>query len=124
MSTQVVVARIAGLAGRSNELRQLLADRAVAARAEPGCAGYEVAELLDEPATFLVVETWRSPAEMRAHFSDERQAGWPGSMRFARWNVNSSCAEPASAATGSSRNASWSPASERHTTRPTNQFGH
>jgi quinol monooxygenase YgiN len=76
MGTQVVVARIAGLAGRASELRQLLADRAVEARAEPGCAGYEVAELLDEPATFIVVETWRSPAELRAHFASEAHAGY------------------------------------------------
>jgi quinol monooxygenase YgiN len=76
MSTQVVVARIAGLAGRASELRQLLSDRAGAARAEPGCAGYDVAELLDEPATFLVVETWRSPAEMRAHFASDAHAAY------------------------------------------------
>jgi quinol monooxygenase YgiN len=43
MSTWVVVARIAGLAGRAAELRQLFAERALSARAEPGCAGYEVA---------------------------------------------------------------------------------
>jgi quinol monooxygenase YgiN len=74
MHSQVVVARIAGLAGRASELRQLLADRALAARDEPGCEGYEVAELLDDPATFLVVETWRSPADMRAHFASDAHA--------------------------------------------------
>jgi quinol monooxygenase YgiN len=74
MSTQVVVARIAGLAGRARELRQLLADRALAARAEPGSVGYDVAELVDEPAAFLVVQTWRSGEEMRAHFSSEAHA--------------------------------------------------
>jgi quinol monooxygenase YgiN len=76
MGTQVVVARIAGLAGRASELRELLSERAATARAEPGCAGYDVAELLDEPATFLVVETWRSPEEMRAHFSSAEHAGY------------------------------------------------
>jgi quinol monooxygenase YgiN len=76
MSTQVVVARIAGLAGRATELRRLLADRALEVRAEPGCAGYEVAELLDDPATFLVVETWSSPEEMRAHFPSDAHAGY------------------------------------------------
>lgn len=74
MTTQVVVARIAGLAGRTSELRQLLADRAIASRAEPGCAGYEVAELVSEPATFLIVETWRSREEMRAHFTSDAHA--------------------------------------------------
>jgi len=76
MSTWVVVARIVGLAGRATELRQLLADRALSARAEPGCAGYEVAELLDEPATFIVVETWTSPEAMRAHFGSGAHADY------------------------------------------------
>jgi quinol monooxygenase YgiN len=74
MSAQVVVARIAGLAGRVHELRQLLADRAVVARAEPGCAGYAVAELVDEPATFLVVETWTWAEALRAHFASAEHA--------------------------------------------------
>jgi quinol monooxygenase YgiN len=74
MSTHVVVARIAGLSGRAAELRQLLADRAGVARAEPGCERYEVAELVDEPATFLVVETWASADVMRAHFASEEHA--------------------------------------------------
>lgn len=76
MSTQVVVARLAGLVGRTAELRQLLSDRALVARAEPGCSGYEVAELLDEPAAFLVVETWSSPEAMRAHFASDTHASY------------------------------------------------
>ena len=76
MSSHVVIARIAGLAGRASELRQLLADRALAARAEPGCVGYEVAELVNEPATFLIVETWRSADEMRAHFASDAHASY------------------------------------------------
>jgi quinol monooxygenase YgiN len=76
VSTHVVVARIAGLAGRLPELRQLLTDRAAAARAEPGCAGYDVAELLDEPAAFLVVETWASRDAMRAHFGSDAHASY------------------------------------------------
>jgi quinol monooxygenase YgiN len=69
MSAHVVVARIAGLSGRAAELRTLLADRADAARGEPGCAGYEVAELVGEPATFLVVQTWESADAMRRHYA-------------------------------------------------------
>lgn len=74
MSAHVVVARIAGLAGRAGELRELLADRATASRAEPGCEAYDVAELLDDPATFLVVETWASAEAMRAHFASDDHA--------------------------------------------------
>jgi quinol monooxygenase YgiN len=74
MEAHVVVARITGLSGRAAELRRVLADRAAAVRAEPGCAGYEVAELLDEPATFLIVQTWTSAGAMRAHFAAEDHA--------------------------------------------------
>jgi quinol monooxygenase YgiN len=74
VNTQVVVVRIAGLAGRMVELRQLLADRALAARAESGCVGYDVAELLDDPATFLVLQTWTSSDAMRDHFASDAHA--------------------------------------------------
>ena len=77
MSTQVVVARLAGLVGRTAELRELLADRALVARAEPGCTGYDVAELLEEePATFLIVQTWTSAESMRAHFATDTHASY------------------------------------------------
>ena len=74
MSAHVVVARIYGLAGRAGELRELLLDRAEAARDEPGCDGYEVAELVGDPATFLVVQTWTSADALRAHFASEAHA--------------------------------------------------
>jgi quinol monooxygenase YgiN len=74
MSTQVMVAKLAGLTGRAAELRTVLADRARAVRVEDGCAGYEVAALLDEPASFLVVQTWTSSEALRAHFATEAHA--------------------------------------------------
>jgi quinol monooxygenase YgiN len=76
MPTHVVVARLAGLTGRAAELRRLLSDRARVVREEPGCAGYEVSELLDEPAIFLVVQTWTSGDAMRAHFGSDAQASY------------------------------------------------
>jgi quinol monooxygenase YgiN len=76
MSTHVVVARMAGLAGRAAELRTLLTDRAQVSRGEPGCVGYDVAELLDEPVTFLVVEMWASTDAMRAHFGSPDHAAY------------------------------------------------
>ena len=74
MSAHVVVARMEGLAGRAGELRELLVARARVARREPGCADYEVAELLDAPAAFLVVETWESAEAMRTHFASAAHA--------------------------------------------------
>jgi quinol monooxygenase YgiN len=76
MSTQVVVAKLAGLTGRAAELRQLLTDRATVARNEDGCLGYEVAERLDEPVSFVIVQTWTSRDTMRAHFSSSSQADY------------------------------------------------
>jgi quinol monooxygenase YgiN len=76
MSTQVVVAKLAGLTGRAAELRQLLTDRAITVRNEVGCAGYEVAERLDEPVSFVIVQTWTSADALRAHFATEAHAGY------------------------------------------------
>jgi quinol monooxygenase YgiN len=76
MSTQVVVARLSGLTGRAAELRQLLAERARDVRAEDGCVSYEVAERLDEPAGFLIVQTWTSSETMRAHFASEAHGAY------------------------------------------------
>ena len=73
MSMQVVVAKLAGLTGRAAELRQLLTDRATVARNEDGCLGYEVAERLDEPVSFVLVQTWASSETLRAHFSTEER---------------------------------------------------
>ncbi|HWK29105.1 MAG TPA: putative quinol monooxygenase [Solirubrobacter sp.] len=76
MSTHVVIAKLAGLAGSVGELRELLTGRAREVRAEPGCAGYEVTELLDEPAAFLIVQTWTSQEALRAHFASAGQADY------------------------------------------------
>ena len=76
MSTQVVVARLEGLTGRADELRTLLTDRAQAVRAEPGCTSYEVAGVVDEPAAFLIVQTWTSGQALRAHFASEAHASY------------------------------------------------
>jgi quinol monooxygenase YgiN len=76
MSTHVVVAKLAGLTGRAAELRTLLTDRAVVVRNEDGCLGYDVAERLDEPVSFVIVQTWTSLDTMRAHFSGTAQADY------------------------------------------------
>jgi quinol monooxygenase YgiN len=76
MSTQVVVAKLAGLTGRAAELRQLLADRAGEVRDEDGCLGYEVAERLDAPVSFVIVQTWASSEALRAHFATSAHADY------------------------------------------------
>jgi len=76
MSTHVVVAKLAGLAGRADELRALLTERALEVRDEDGCLGYEVAERLDAPVAFVIVQTWSSSEAMRAHFSTSAHADY------------------------------------------------
>jgi quinol monooxygenase YgiN len=76
MSTQVVVAKLAGLTGRAAELRHLLTDRATVVRNEDGCLGYDIAERLDEPVSFVIVETWASSEALRVHFSTEAHASY------------------------------------------------
>jgi quinol monooxygenase YgiN len=80
MSTQVIVARISGLAGRVDELRALLTARAAEVRAEPGCVSAEVGALLDEPAEFLVVQTWASGDAMRAHYASDAHADYQSAV--------------------------------------------
>jgi quinol monooxygenase YgiN len=74
MSTQVVVAKLAGLTGRAAELRTLLNDRAGDVRAEDGCVSYQVAELIDEPASYVIVQTWTSGEALRAHYATDAHA--------------------------------------------------
>jgi quinol monooxygenase YgiN len=76
MSTQVIVGRISGLAGRVDELSRLLVERAEVVRAEPGCIAYEVAAVVEEPADFLMIQTWASAEAMRAHFGTDSHADY------------------------------------------------
>ena len=108
--------------GRPRKVLRNARERAQGLRAAPG-AGRARAEPASAPATAtLLPSMMRKRRERTAarERHDTAQAGWPGSIRLARWKVKSS-SRPALAATGSSRKSSWSPASRRSRTRPTNQ---
>jgi|SRR5689334_5534816 quinol monooxygenase YgiN len=66
--TVVAVARVHGIAAARGELIDLLRGTAVAARAEPGCRSYDVAEALDGADEFVVVQTWDDEAALEAHY--------------------------------------------------------
>ncbi len=66
--TVVAVARVHGIAAAHRELVALLRRTAVAARAEPGCRSYDVAEALDGADEFLVVHAWDDEAALEAHY--------------------------------------------------------
>jgi quinol monooxygenase YgiN len=66
--TVVAVARVHGIAAARRELVELLRRTAVAARAEPGCRSYDVAEALDGADEFIVVHAWDDEAALEAHY--------------------------------------------------------
>jgi quinol monooxygenase YgiN len=66
--TVVAVARVHGIAVARAELIGLLRRTAAAARAEPGCRAYDVAEALDGADEFIVVHVWDDEAALEAHY--------------------------------------------------------
>jgi quinol monooxygenase YgiN len=66
--TVVAVARVHGIAVAHSELVALLRRTAEAARAEPGCRSYDVAEALDAADEFVVVHAWDDEAALEAHY--------------------------------------------------------
>ena len=65
--TVVAVARVHGIAVAHADLVELLRRTAAAARAEPGCRSYEVAEALDAADDVVVVHAWDDEAALEAH---------------------------------------------------------
>ena len=66
--TVVAVARVHGIAAAHAQLLELLRRTAAAARAEPGCRSYDVAETLDGADEFVVVHAWADEAALEAHY--------------------------------------------------------
>ena len=66
--TVVAVARVHGIAVAHADLVALLRRTAAAARAEPGCRSYDVAEALDGADEFVVVHAWDNAAALEAHY--------------------------------------------------------
>jgi quinol monooxygenase YgiN len=64
----VAVARVHGVASGRIRLVELLRGTAVAARAEPGCRSYDVAEAIDAADEFVVVHAWDDEAALEAHY--------------------------------------------------------
>ena len=66
--TVVAVARVHGIAVAHADLVALLRRTAAAARAEPGCRSYDVAEALDGADEFVVVHAWDNAGALEAHY--------------------------------------------------------
>ncbi len=63
-----VLARVHGVAARSDDLRAAAAELARSSAAEEGCLGFEVLAVPGAKAELVLLSAWRSEREMRAHF--------------------------------------------------------
>lgn len=63
-----VIARMRAKAGQEARLRQELKGLLAPTRAEAGCVTYDLHESNTEPGLFVFYETWKSGADLAAHF--------------------------------------------------------
>jgi quinol monooxygenase YgiN len=63
-----VVARVRAKTGQETRLRWELQRLIAPTLTEPGCLRYDLHELTTEPGWFLLYETWKSEADLQAHF--------------------------------------------------------
>ena len=63
----LAITRIHGIAGRREELRELMRATEAAVAAEPGCLTYRFAETLDDADEYVHVQEWTGEDEWRAH---------------------------------------------------------
>ena len=63
-----VVARVRAKTGQEARLRQELQRLVAPTRAEAGCIRYDLHESTTEHGWFLLYETWKSEADLDAHF--------------------------------------------------------
>lgn len=67
MSNLNVVAIIEAKAEGADQVRVALHSLVVATRAEEGCVSYDLSESMSAPGSFVVVEVWRSQADLDRH---------------------------------------------------------
>jgi quinol monooxygenase YgiN len=63
-----VIAQIRAKAGQRAPLRQVLLGLVTPTRAEAGCVCYDLHESSTEPGLFVFYETWKTEADLDAHF--------------------------------------------------------
>ena len=63
-----VVARVRAKTGQEARLRRELQSLVAPTLAEAGCLRYDLHESTTEPGWFLLYETWKSEADLQAHF--------------------------------------------------------
>jgi quinol monooxygenase YgiN len=63
----LAITRIHGIAGRREELRELMRATEAAVATEPGCLTYRFAATLDDVDEYVHVQEWAGEDEWRAH---------------------------------------------------------
>ncbi len=69
MTRVVVTARLHALPGMEERLVGELIPVVAKTRAEPGCLAYDLHQSRDEPTDFVLVEAWRSSADLESHLA-------------------------------------------------------
>jgi quinol monooxygenase YgiN len=67
MNRVLAITRIFGIAGRREELRELMRATEARVAAEPGCRLYRFAATLDKPDEYLHVQEWTGDDAFAAH---------------------------------------------------------
>ena len=67
--SNLLIARVHGVAVRGAELTAAAQELAAAARAQDGCLGFDARAEPGATAELVLMSAWRSEAAMRAHFS-------------------------------------------------------
>ena len=65
---RLLIAEIHGLAGRADELEQVLAELSEGAHREDGCLLFRTLRD-DAPGEFVVLSSWRDEGALRAHYT-------------------------------------------------------
>jgi quinol monooxygenase YgiN len=65
----LAITRIHGIAGRRDELRELMRATAARVAGEPGCRLYQFAATLEDPDEYLHVQEWASEQAFATHQS-------------------------------------------------------
>src|ERR1017187_4706468 len=71
-----LIAQVRAKAGQHARLRQELQGLVAPTLAEPGCVCYDLHESNTEPGLFLFYETWKTQADLDAHFQMPHMAAF------------------------------------------------
>jgi quinol monooxygenase YgiN len=67
--TQLVIARVHGVAARTTELAIAADELALASALQEGCLGFDVLATPGDPTELVLLSAWRSEPDMHAHFA-------------------------------------------------------